>query len=148
VFDCYDLDNNAIEYAKNILNNCGNVNFCQKNAIRLALKKDIKEEIAQEYDLIYSAGLFDYLDIRVASRLVANLRKLLKKDGKMVIANFGDKRNNSSAGLMEWVTEWYLIYRNEAEFRKIFVEAGIPAKDVQIESKHDNVVLYSVVNGK
>ena len=146
IFDCYDLDINAINYAKQLVNNANNVNFFQKNAIRLALKKDIKQEIPHEYDLIYSVGLFDYLDERVAVRLAGNMRKLLKKDGVMAIANFGNKYLNSSAGLMEWVTEWYLIYRTETEFRRIFLNAGFSPKDLQIIPQPNKVVLYCFVS--
>ena len=143
-FDCYDFDIRAINYAKKLLNNPNNVNFFQKNAIRLALKKDIKKEISQNYDLIYSAGLFDYLDERVAVRLASNLKKLLKKNGIVVIliSNFGDKYSNSSAGLMEWATEWYLIYRSEEEFRRIFLDAGFSSENLQILPQHSKVIQY------
>lgn len=146
IFDCYDFDVRAIDYAKKLLNNRGNINFFQKNAIRLALKKDIKEEIAHDYDLIYSTGLFDYLDERLAVRLVANLKKLLKRGGIMVISNARDKYSNSSAGWMEWVAEWYLIYRTEDEFKKIFLDAGISIKDLQIVSQQSKVMQYCFVN--
>lgn len=142
IFDCYDFDIRAIDYAKQLLNNTGNVNFFQKNAVRLALKKNIKEEIPIEYDFIYSTGLFDYLDERVAVNLTGNLKKLLKKDGIMVIANFGDKYINSSAGLMEWVTEWYLIYRTEDEFENIFLKSGFLPKDLQIIPQQNKVIQY------
>lgn len=141
IFDCYDFEVRAIDYAKQLLHNTNNVNFLQKNAIRLALKKDIKEEIPQEYDFIYSAGLFDYLDERVAIRLVSNLKKLLKKDGIMVIANFGDKYSNSSVGWMEWVAEWYLVYRTESEFIKIFFDAGFLTNNLQVIPQQSSKVI-------
>ena len=142
VFDCYDFDTNAINYAKGLLNNRGNVNFFEKNAVRLALKKDIRKEIPHEYDFIYSTGLFDYLDIRLASRLVSNLRKLVKKNGLMVIANVGEKYNNPSAGWMEWVAEWYLIYRTSDEFKKIFLDAGFSQQALQITEQKSKVIQY------
>ncbi len=141
-FDCYDFDAKAIDYAKQLLNSVDNVNFYQRNAIRLALKKDIKSEICCEYDLIYSSGLFDYLDDRVATRLVGNLKKLLKKNGLMVIANAGDKEDNSSASWMEWVAEWYLIYRSKDEFRKIFLDAGFLSNELQIILQDSKIVQY------
>jgi len=147
IFDCYDFEIRAINYAKQLLNNPNNVNFLQKNIVRLALKKDIKEEIPWDYDLIYSAGLFDYFDERVATRLVCNLKKLLKRGGVMVIANFGDKYNNSSAGLMEWATNWYLIYRSEEEFRKVFLDAGFLSENLKLMPQDNNkVVLYCFAN--
>ncbi len=143
VFDCYDLDPHAIAYAQRLLKGAENVNLIQKNAIRLALHKDIEREVPMQYDLIYSAGLFDYLDARVAARLIANLYKLLKKGGRMVIANFGEKKRNSSAGLMEWVTEWYLIYRSLPEFERIFSDAGFSEKEFSVQASSDDVILYA-----
>ncbi|MBI5123548.1 class I SAM-dependent methyltransferase [Candidatus Roizmanbacteria bacterium] len=147
IFDCYDFEIRAINYAKQLLNSPNNVNFLQKNVVRLALKRDIKKEIPRDYDLIYSAGLFDYFDERVAARLVGNLKKLLKRNGVMVIANFGDKYNNSSAGLMEWATNWYLIYRTEEEFRKVFLDAGFSSENLKLMPQDNNkVVLYCFAN--
>ncbi|MFA5410595.1 MAG: class I SAM-dependent methyltransferase [Candidatus Omnitrophota bacterium] len=141
-FDCCDFDATAIDYAKQLLGNVKNVNFFQKNAIRLALKKDIKEEIPCDYDLIYSTGLFDYLDARVATRLIGNLKKLLKKDGMLVISSAAEKYNNPSAGWMEWVAEWYLIYRTVAEFKKIFLDAGFSSKNLEIVLQKSKVMQY------
>ncbi|MCM8781917.1 MAG: class I SAM-dependent methyltransferase family protein [Candidatus Omnitrophica bacterium] len=146
IFDCYDFDIRAINYAKQLLNNPNNVNFFQKNAIRMALKRNIEDEIQYRYDLIYSTGFFDYLDEGVAIRLANNLKKLLKPDGIMVVANFGDKYNNLSAGLMEWATDWYLVYRTEDEFRKIFLDAGFSHKNLKLVSQDSNkVMLYCFV---
>lgn len=145
IFDCYDFDIRAINYAKETLSNAGNINFFQKNAIRLALKKDITEEILQKYDLIYSTGLFDYLDVRVATRLVANLKKIIKKGGMLAIANARDKYSNSSASWMEWVVDWYLIYRTDAEFKRIFLDAGILSDDLRIIPQQSKVMQYGIV---
>ena len=74
--DCYDQDENAIEYAKTLLgNNLKFVNFYKENAVRIAFKKVVPNE---RYDLIFSLGLFDYLDERLAQRLIGSLKELLK----------------------------------------------------------------------
>lgn len=145
IFDCYDSDVSAIEYAKRILCNPNNVNFWQKNAIRLALKKDIKGEIPYSYDLIYSAGLFDYLDERVGIRLVGNLKQILRKDGILLISNFGNKYDNPSVSWMEWVVDWYLIYRTEQEFKKIFLDAGISTDNLQMIIPQNKIMYYCLV---
>lgn len=142
IFDCYDFDIRAIDYAKDVVNNPANVNFFQKNAVRLALKKDIEKEIPYKYDLIYSTGLFDYFDERVATRLVSNLKKLIKKNGFIIISNVRDKFSNSSAGWMEWVAEWYLIYRTENEFERIFLDAGFLKDNLKILSQQSKVMQY------
>ena len=141
-FDCYDFEIRAIDYAKKLLNNATNVNFFEKHTIRLAFAKNIKKEVYQQYDLIYSAGLFDYFEDKFAIRLVSNLRKLLKKEGIMMISNYRERSNNPSACLMEWVSEWYLIYRTEDEFRRIFLDTGFSQKDLQIISQKSKVMQY------
>jgi len=142
VFDCYDFENDAIEYAKKLLHNSSNVNFFKKNVIRLALKKDINQEIPWKYDLIYSMGLFDYLDEKIAVKLIGNLKKLLNKNGVMVVTNYREKDTNASAYLMEWVAEWNLIYRNEVEFKEIFLKAGFSPDELKVEPQKSKVMQY------
>lgn len=142
IFDCYDFDINSINYARNLLKDRKNVNFFEKNAIRLALKKEITQEIPYQYDLIYSTGLFDYLDVRVGARLVSNLKRLIKPDGLLVIANVTEKYNNPSAGWMEWVADWYLIYRTKKEFLDLFIKGGYKREKLEIKTISDNVIQY------
>ena len=144
-FDCYDFNVEAINYAKQLLKNPDRIVFFKKNALRLAFKKNIEDEIACKYDLIYSTGLFDYLGERVAIRLVNNLRKILKAGGIMLISNARDKYSNSSSTWMEWIGEWFLIYRNDAEFERIFLNAGFPKKQIQVISQESKVMQYCIV---
>lgn len=144
IFDCYDLDENALEYARQLIGRPQTVNFIRKNAIRVALKKDIASEISWDYDLIYCSGLFDYLDKKIAVRLVSNLKKLIKRGGILIIANAAEKFNNSSASWMEWVAEWYLIYRTEAEFISIFLDAGFTKQNLQYILQKSKVMQYCI----
>jgi hypothetical protein len=148
IFDCYELDDNAISYASQLLNNAPNVNFYKKNAIKLALRKDVTREIEQKYDLVYSTGLFDYLDERIASKLIANLKSVLKDDGMMCISNYADKYSNSSAYLMEWVAEWNLIYRTEKEFKQLFINAGFAPSQLTIVRQKSRVMHYCIARMK
>lgn len=147
IFDCYDFDIRAINHAKKLLNNANNVNFIQKNAIRLALMKDIKKEIPWNYDVIYCAGLFDYLDERTAIRLVGNLKRLIKKNGIFIllISNISHKCNNPSASWMEWVADWNLIYRTGTEFKKIFLDARFSPENLQIIQQDSKIMQYCLV---
>lgn len=140
-FDCYDFDIRAINHAKQCLSRYSNVNFFLKNALRIALAKNPTKEIPYNYDLIYSAGLFDYLDDNVAIRLINNLKKLLRPNGLIIAANFGEKYMNSSAGLMEWATEWNLIYRTTDELVKLFL-TNFQSKNLKIISQKNKVILY------
>ncbi|MCK4859016.1 MAG: class I SAM-dependent methyltransferase [Candidatus Omnitrophica bacterium] len=150
IFDCCDFDIRAINYAKQLLNNVSNVNFFQKNAIRLALKKDIKKEFSLDYDLIYSAGLFDYLDKKVAIRLVSNLRKLLKRKEitTILISNDRDKYSNPSVHFMEWVGDWNLIYRTDDEFKEIFIRGGVKENEIEIQYEQQGIMQYILASNE
>lgn len=143
-FDCLDNCKEALEFAGNLLTSVPNVNYFQKNVIRLALKKNIKEVMPDTYDLIYSTGLFDYLDERIGTRLAKNLYELLNNGGILAISNYREKYHNPSAYLMEWVTEWNLIYRSKADFEKIFLAAGFNRDDIRIYSQKCKVMQYCI----
>jgi 2-polyprenyl-3-methyl-5-hydroxy-6-metoxy-1,4-benzoquinol methylase len=66
-----------------------------------------------EFDFVYSAGLFDYLADRLASRLVARMFTMLRPGGKLWVANFC--KTLSEAGYMESFMDWWLILRDEPE---------------------------------
>jgi SAM-dependent methyltransferase len=141
--DCFDFDQNAIDYAKDLLAQHGErVHFFQKNALRMALKKDIHQEIPYNYDVIYSTGLFDYLDAKLATRLISNLKKLLKPGGVLAISNYRDRHSNPSLYLMEWVAEWNLIYRTEDEFLRLFIEAGFKPEYLTLQFEEQKIMQY------
>jgi hypothetical protein len=140
--DCYDQDQNAIDYAKDLLGNWTRfVNFKRENAVRIAFKKDLARA---PYDLIFSLGLFDYLDERIAIRLIAALRRFLSKDGVLFIANFGEKYQNPSFYFLEWVGEWQLIYRSIDEFKKIFLSAGFAENNLKVRSEQQGIIHYII----
>lgn len=64
----------------------------------------------RSFDLIYAAGLYDYLDDRVATRLTTVLFELLKPGGRLVLGNFVP--DIYDVGYMEACMGWFLIYRN------------------------------------
>ncbi|HNV86702.1 MAG TPA: class I SAM-dependent methyltransferase [Candidatus Omnitrophota bacterium] len=144
VFDCYEQDDHAIHYAEELIGNQSKVNFIKENAVRLALKKDIEPLIKVKYDLIYSTGLFDYLDKRVSVRLVANLRKLIKIGGMMIVSDVRDKYKNPSVHFMEWGGEWNLVYRSDDEFKQIFLDAGFQEADLDYGSEQQGVMQYII----
>lgn len=147
--DCYENDNNAIEYAKDLLSgyNCG-INFSKENAVRIALKKDIHCLIDKKYDFIYSTGLFDYFEEKIAIRLIQNLKKLLKPEGVLAISDVRDKYSNPSIHFMEWVGDWNLIYRDDDSFRRIFVEAGFKENELDFKYEQQGILQYIIATNK
>jgi extracellular factor (EF) 3-hydroxypalmitic acid methyl ester biosynthesis protein len=68
-------------------------------------------------DLIYSAGLYDYLPDSVAARLTARLFEFLNPGGKLLIVNFTPELTD--IGCLETCMDWRLIYRTEADMTRI-----------------------------
>lgn len=67
----------------------------------------------ESYDVVYCAGLFDYLSQKVCKKLVELFAKLLKPNGLMVTTNVA--ATNPWRGCMEYVLEWNLVYRSDWE---------------------------------
>jgi extracellular factor (EF) 3-hydroxypalmitic acid methyl ester biosynthesis protein len=72
-----------------------------------------KAQDGAKYDLIYSAGLFDYLATKTASGLLTRLMEMLAPAGRLVVGNYAPE--NYGRGYMEGMMGWSLIYRSEAE---------------------------------
>lgn len=148
IFDCYDHDDRAIEYAKKLLAGYPHINFIRENAMRIAFRKDVSQLINRKYDLIYSTGLFDYFSERVGIGIVTNLRKLLNSNGVLAISTMRDKYSNPSVHYMEWAADWNLVYRNEEEFMHIFLEAGFAEDELEIRYEQQGIMQYILATKK
>lgn len=76
-------------------------------------------------DMIYAAGLYDYLADRLAARLTAQLFSALRPGGSLVVANFTRMMED---GWMEAFMDWWLLYRTPAQVALFSSE--IPEADV------------------
>ncbi len=74
------------------------------------------------FDLIYSAGLYDYLPDALARRLTRRLLAMLRPGGRVLIANFVP--GGSGRGYMELFMDWTLVLRTEAQMRELAAAAG------------------------
>lgn len=145
-FDCYDFEPEAIDFAKKLLKGIPNVRFIKKNILRIAAAKNVNKEVNKKYDLIYSTGFFDYLNEKIAIRVVHNLRKLLKTKGILIIANVRDKYSNPTFHYMDWAGEWELVYRTDEEFKEIFIKAGFNEKELKTHHEQQGVMQYIVAS--
>jgi extracellular factor (EF) 3-hydroxypalmitic acid methyl ester biosynthesis protein len=90
-----------------------------------------------KFDLIYSAGLFDYLTDAVAEKLVASMAAMLKPGGKLLIGNFAP--SCCGRGYMELFLDWKLIYRNADQLRNLFGDERVHDTKSFLDP-HGNVV--------
>ncbi len=90
-----------------------------------------------KFDLIYSAGLFDYLTDPLAVKLVSAMAAMLKPGGKLLVGNFAP--SSRGRGYMELFLDWKLIYRDAAELTRLFGtdRAGLTTSFLD---PHSNVV--------
>jgi SAM-dependent methyltransferase len=78
------------------------------------LKKD-------EFDFIYSAGLYDYIKTSLLDHsrgtiaLTKNLFDLLKPGGILIVGNFNHNNPRDLRFIMEYVLDWQLIYRSRED---------------------------------
>jgi SAM-dependent methyltransferase len=88
------------------------------------------------FDLIYAAGLYDYLDDTTAMRLTRGMFTALKPGGRMLFANFCT--GVPDYGYMDAFMDWRLILRDEPELQRL-VDA-LPAAEIA------RVLLFRGVN--
>lgn len=89
---------------------------------------------------IWSAGLFDYLDIKAAARLLKRMWNWTNKGGRVVIGNFHPE--NPTRNYMEWVGEWFLVHRTEDDMTELSHLAGIPREALSFDRDATGVQLF------
>jgi extracellular factor (EF) 3-hydroxypalmitic acid methyl ester biosynthesis protein len=72
---------------------------------------------AGDFDLIYAAGLYDYLATKTACALTRTLFQSLRPNGRLLIPNFAPSLRD--IGYMEAIMDWYLTYRDENAMREL-----------------------------
>ncbi len=123
LFDCVELDPNAIAFASNLCaQHADRVRFHRANALRFR-PQDM-------YHLAWSSGLFDYLNDSLFVRVLKSLLNHVLPGGEVVIGNFGSY--NPSRAYMELLGDWNLIHRSPEHLRELALAAGGDEKNIRI----------------
>lgn len=77
----------------------------------------------QQYDLVYTLGLTDYLDSREMRLLHRLVQSVTAPGGRFTLANF--LPDHLGTGWMDAVMDWHLIYRDEHELADYAREVGM-----------------------
>ncbi len=92
----------------------------------------------QKYDLIYSSGLYDYLNDQICKGLNTFLYEQLRPGGLLVLGNFAPC--TSIRNLMEHLLEWFLIYRDARKMMSLIPAQASPEHCVvRAESTGSNI---------
>ncbi|MFP3591092.1 class I SAM-dependent methyltransferase [Chryseobacterium sp. SIMBA_038] len=131
---CVEMDEKAIMYAK-ILNkpHLDKIAFIKKNIFRFNTEN--------KFDIIWSAGLFDYFDDKAFVMLIKRLKEWVKDDGEIIIGNFNENYNPNRA-YMEFFGDWYLNHRSEEQLYDLAKQAGYDEAKISIGREPENVNLF------
>ncbi|HET7016806.1 MAG TPA: hypothetical protein VFI65_22985 [Streptosporangiaceae bacterium] len=109
---------------------------CYNTSIRTV----IAEGLTGFYDLIYSAGLFDYLKDHTARAAGSQLVSALAPGGQAVIGNFAAV--NPSRPMQELLLDWPLLHRSTDDLRRLFGDLG---SGITIEQEGTGVNLFALI---
>jgi SAM-dependent methyltransferase len=146
-FTLFDQDPKALTFAQSALAPLA-LRFADRMTIRYlngAVKHLVKDparyaELGGQ-DLVYTAGLFDYLRSDVATRLMKNLFDLLAPGGRLVVGNLSPACD--SQGFLETLVDWQIIYRTDEEL--VDLAKTCPAKSLRVEAEATGVNRFLVV---
>jgi extracellular factor (EF) 3-hydroxypalmitic acid methyl ester biosynthesis protein len=97
----------------------------QRKSVHQILKESARiDPSAPQYDLVYCAGLFDYLSDRICQRLVNIFYDMLAPGGLLIVTNV-DSCNPARNG-MEFLLEWHLIHRDREQLKRLHPLAAPP----------------------
>jgi SAM-dependent methyltransferase len=133
-----DLDPQAIQYASAL---CAQ----WSDRLKFECRNVLRYRPGEQYDLVWSSGLFDYFSDRLVVVVLKRLLTAVKPGGELVIGNFGSV--NPSRGYMELLGKWYLEHRSEAALRQLAREAGVHDSDMRIEREPEGVNLFLHIRG-
>ena len=130
--DCIDLDANAIRFATKLLGDYANrVTFHNRNILRFTPRK--------QYDLVWSAGLFDYFNDDIFKRLITRFLTAVKPGGELVVGNFC--ASNPDINYME-LLDWILHHRSAEDLIRLAMECGVERDAITIGKEPEGVNLF------
>jgi len=98
--------------------------------------KGLKNLGQKRYDLVYCAGLFDYLTDSVCRRLIALFYDWLTPGGLLCVTNIHP--SNPQRHLMEYLLEWNVIHRTERELENL----GTPDGEKEVIADQTGVNIF------
>lgn len=150
-FDLVDFSSETLTEAKRQFAECRKlsdpegvgVNLRQGSVVDLvkSTKREVGRNEIEKYDLVYCAGLFDYLSQRLCSSVISYLYALTRKGGKVIVSNYTPQ--NALRYFMGIVLDWELIHRTPEEFQALMGQTTA-REDFQIIEDDTRTELYAI----
>jgi 2-polyprenyl-3-methyl-5-hydroxy-6-metoxy-1,4-benzoquinol methylase len=109
-----DQDSAALVFARRRLLEAGARNV---TALSLPIAR-LPQALVGEWDVVLSAGLFDYLQPSEARGLLAAMTSVLSEGGLVALSNYHP--DDTSQFFRDIVAHWVLVHRTEAEVAGLF----------------------------
>lgn len=131
-FDLLDFNAETLDYAGSRMEAVKRKHYLStpvrlvRKSVSQMLRANSKAEPAdQQYDLIYSSGLYDYLNDRIIKALNTYLYDRLRPGGLLTVGNFAP--NLPVRNFIEHFLEWFLIYRDARQLAALAPQQASPA---------------------
>ncbi len=132
-FSLLDFNDETLELTGRILSD---IKMKNRRSTRLNMIKRSVHQILKEgarigetdagglYDIVYCAGLFDYLSDRICKRLLEIFYEMLAPGGLLVATNVD--ASNPDRLKMEYLLDWHLIYRTGEQLKSLAPKESFP----------------------
>jgi extracellular factor (EF) 3-hydroxypalmitic acid methyl ester biosynthesis protein len=146
-FTLLDFNDETAAFARETINQV-RVQHHRKAGIEVVKKsvaqllKDSSKFKPGSYDLVYCAGLFDYLSDNVSTMLLEVFYELAAPGGLVLVSNVD--ACNPSRGWMECMVDWYLVYRDAQGMREL-IPTEINRDSVRIFSEPSSVNIFAEI---
>lgn len=130
--DCVDHDPDAVSFAGGLLHSYSDkITFYNTNFLRFVFPR--------KYDLIWSAGLFDYFDDAFFVRKLKLMIGNLNPGGKIIVGNLADTNPSKYYMLL---FKWIVFHRSEGHLVRLAKEAGALGKNIFVDKEPLGVNLF------
>jgi len=116
------------------------LSFLKKSVHQILKDSGKSVESTEQYDLVYCAGLFDYLTDPVCRRLTNILYDWTAPGGTLITTNVDS--SNPRRVTMDYLMEWHLMYRSGAELSALKPERAA-ADSCEVRADVTGVNIYS-----
>lgn len=131
---CVEMDKHAISYASQLINgHASHVSFVNKNIFKF--------DTDEQFDVIWSAGLFDYFDDKAFVYILNKFKKWVAPHGEIVVGNF-NSQHNPTRDYMELFGDWYLQHRSSDELIALALQAGFDESQIAVGCENERVNLF------